>query len=201
MNNSSRWPLYSIGHSNHCIDRFLDLLALHEIRAVADVRSSPYSRYSPQFSRESLEQALKTRTISYVFLGDELGARRDEPECYQNGRVDYGLVAGTMAFQRGLDRLVEGASKMKVAMMCAEQDPLTCHRAILVARAIAGRGIDVAHILSDGTLESQAAAERRLLVECNLQYEDLFVTREERIEDAYQRRGQSIAYEEPVSHV
>lgn len=182
------------------MDRFIELLELHGIQAVADVRSSPYSRYSPQFSQESLEQSLKDRGISYVFLGEELGARRGEEECYRNGRVDYGQVAKTNAFQRGMRRLLEGAAKMKVAMMCAEKDPLACHRTILVGRHIIGQVDDVLHILSDGGLETQAQAERRLLAECGLQNRDLFATLDDRIEEAYRRRGASIAYEEPVPH-
>jgi uncharacterized protein (DUF488 family) len=191
--------LYSIGHSNHTLERFLELLQLHGIQAVADVRSSPYSRYSPQFSKDSLEHELKSHNIAYVFLGPELGARRDEPECYRNGRVVYEEIAKTEAFQRGIARLTEGAARMRIAMMCAEQDPLTCHRTILIARHLAGL-LEVIHILPDGSVETQAQAEQRLLVESGLHEEDLFVTRAERVEDAYLRRETDIAYEEPVVH-
>lgn len=200
MEPTSFLRLYSIGHSNQPIGQFLDLLDLHGIQAIADVRSSPYSRHNPQFSKEQLEQTLRGHGISYAFLGNELGARRAEPECYRNGRVDYNQVAQTSAFQQGIERIVHVASKMKVAMMCAEQDPLACHRAILIGRNILSRVDDVAHILPDGTLETQAQAEQRLLVECRLQNEDMFATREERIEEAYQRRSSSIAYEEPAPH-
>ncbi len=192
--------LYSIGHSNHSIDRLLELLEQHGIQAIADVRSSPCSRYNPQFAREALDQSLKDRGMSYVFLGTELGARRDEPECYTNGRVDYVRVVKTDSFQRGIKRLVDGASKMKVAMLCAEKDPLTCHRTILIGRHIADLVDDLLHILADGTLETQTQAEQRLLVECDLQNEDLFATREERVLEAYQQRSASIAYEEPTLH-
>lgn len=119
--------LYSIGHSNHSIERFLELLGQHGIEAIADVRSSPYSRHSPQFNREVLEIALKEREIAYVFLGMELGARRHEQDCYTDGRVDYERIPATEAFQHGISRLIDGASRMRVAMLCAEKDPLTCH--------------------------------------------------------------------------
>ena len=198
--NSPKQPglLYSIGHSNHTIERFLDLLSEHGIEAVADVRSSPYSRHNPQFSRESLEESLTHSGIRYVFMGQELGARRDEPECYVEGRVVYDRVAETQAFKKGIGRLAEGSSKMNIAMLCAEQDPLTCHRGILIGRHVIGQVRDLVHILPDGELETHAEAEQRLLVECKLDHNDLFRTREERLEDAYRERGKSIAYEEPL---
>jgi uncharacterized protein (DUF488 family) len=192
--------LYSIGHSTHSIDEFVRLLELHGIQAIADARSSPYSRYSPQFARAALEQSLKEHDIAYVFLGRELGARRSEPECYHNGKVDYRRVEQSPAFRQGLDRLVQGASKMKVAMLCAEKDPLACHRTILVARCVKSSVGDVHHILADGQIETQAQAEERLLCEYGLQNDDLFTTREERVLDAYQRRANAISYQEPTVH-
>src|SRR5438552_11646403 len=121
-------PVFTIGHSNLELATFVALLKQHGIQAVADVRSSPYSQHNPQFNREPLQRALSEQGISYVFLGQELGARRSEPECYVNGRADYSLIAQTTAFRRGLDRIIQGSAKMRVAMMCAEKDPLDCHR-------------------------------------------------------------------------
>lgn len=192
--------LYSIGHSNHPIGRFLDLLELHGIQAVADVRSSPYSRHNPQFSRQKLEQSLKDRRIAYVFLGAELGARRYESECYTDGKVNYDQVPRMEAFQRGIARLVDGSSKMSVAMLCAEKDPLTCHRTILIGRHIKELVADVLHILPDGGIETQSEAEQRLLIECHLGDRDLFATREQRLLEAYQQRATHIAYEEATPH-
>ncbi len=193
--------LYSIGHSNHPIDHFLDLLQQHGIQAVADVRSSSYSRHNPQFCGPDLERSLKDRGIAYVFLGDELGARRHEPECYADGKVNYEKVPAAKAFQRGITRLLDGASKTRVAMLCAEKDPLTCHRTILIGRHVKGLVGDVLHILADGEIETQSQAEERLLVECKLAERNFFATREERLLEAYQKRGTHIAYEEPAPHV
>src|SRR6266704_1874150 len=125
--------IFTIGHSNLELGRFVSLLKQHVIQGVADVRSSPYSQYNPQFNREPLQRALGEQRISYVFLGEELGARRSEPECYVNGRADYSLIARTPAFIRGLERMLQGAWKMRVAMMYAEKDPIDCHRCILVS--------------------------------------------------------------------
>ncbi len=133
--------VFTIGHSNLDRARFVALLQQHAIQVVADVRSSPYSQYNPQFNREPLRHGLREQGISYVFLGEELGARRSEPECYVNGRADYSLVARMPAFIRGLDRIIQGAARMRLAMMCAEKDPLDCHRCILVSPRLRERGL------------------------------------------------------------
>ena len=199
-NSNSKTHLYSIGHSTHSIGHFLNLLQQHGIQAVADVRSVPYSRHNPQFSREDLVRSLKDHGIGYFFLGNELGARRNEPECYQNHKVNYDQVARTTVFHEGLRRLVQSSSKMNVAMLCAEKDPLTCHRTILIARNIRDLIGPVRHILCDGSIETNDQAEERLLKEQGIQRPDLFATREQRIAEAYQRRAENIAYEESIPH-
>jgi uncharacterized protein (DUF488 family) len=189
-------PVFTIGHSNLEFARFAVLLKQHDIQAVADVRSSPYSQYNPQFNRESLKRALPQQGISYVFLGEELGARRSEPECYVSGRADYSLIAHTPAFKRGLDRIIQGAAKMRVAMMCAEKDPLDCHRCILVSPRLRERGIEVRHILSDGALETHEQAECRLAQLFELPERELFRAANEIVAEAYRLQGQKIAYQE-----
>lgn len=188
-------PVFTIGHSNLKFAKFVALLKQHGIQALADVRSSPYSQYNPQFNREPLQRALRKQGMSYVFLGEELGARRSEPECYVNGRADYSLIAQTPAFIRGLDRIMQGAAKMRVAMMCAEKDPLDCHRCILVSPRLRERGLDVLHILSDGSLESQEQAERRLTQLFDLPERDLFRSTGEVVAEACRLQGEKIAYQ------
>jgi len=190
--------LFTIGHSTHSWEKFLELLRQHRIEAVADVRSSPYSRRHPQFNRETLQAALRQHGMAYIFLGEELGARRSEPECYVNGRADYALIARTPAFARGLDRLVQDAAKMRIAMMCAEKDPLDCHRCILVSPRLKERGINVQHIHADGTLESQEDVERRLAQKFNLTKRELFQSDAEILGEAYRRQGEKIAYQKTL---
>ena len=144
--------LYSIGHSTHPVTIFIELLQKHDIEAVADVRSSPYSRFNPQYNRESLKRSLNSSDIAYVFLGDELGARRREEECYRNGEIDFKLVQELPLFLSGIDRLLKGSEKMRIAIMCAEKDPLRCHRTFLVSDYLASRDVDIQHILADGDL-------------------------------------------------
>jgi uncharacterized protein (DUF488 family) len=188
--------VYTIGHSSHSVERLVKLLTAHMITAVADVRSRPYSRFNPQFNRESLRVELKTADIAYVFLGRELGARADDRGCYIDGQVQYDLLARTALFQQGLARIAQGIADNRIALMCAEKDPLTCHRAILVCRHLAVRGITAQHILDCGRLESHEDAVTRLLAELDIPERDLFRTRDELIIEAYSRRGQQIAYSE-----
>ena len=144
--------LYSIGHSNHQINEFIALLKRHDIEAIADVRSAPYSRYNPQYNKEELLKSLKEESIAYVYLGRELGARRDEAECLRNGKVDFSLVRQLPVFLSGIERLLDGVNKMRVAMMCAEKDPMNCHRNVLISEHLKTASIEIVHILADGAL-------------------------------------------------
>jgi len=188
--------VYTIGHSNHPIEKFIDLLRPHGITAIADVRSAPYSRYHPQFNRESLEALLKKAGIAYVFLGEELGARPKDPACYDNGRVDFGHLAASEKFRRGLDRVITGSRKYRLALMCAEKEPLDCHRTILVCRHLRERGVNIKHILADGSIEDHRQTESRLLKATGLE-PTLFAAgsdESQALEQAYARRAEEIAY-------
>lgn len=187
--------IYTIGHSNHPIDRFIAFLQQHGVDAVADVRSTPYSRFNPQFRKERLQAALAEAGIRYVFLGEELGARSKDPACYdEGGRVSYGKLASTELFRRGLDRLLTGMQNHRIAIMCAEREPLDCHRTILVSRELERAGVPIAHILADGSLETHRHAMERLASDLKLAETDLFRTTDELIEDAYDKQGSQIAY-------
>jgi uncharacterized protein (DUF488 family) len=188
--------VYTIGHSTHSQERFIALLRQHGITALCDVRSRPYSRMNPQFNREDLEQALRTHGIAYRFLGKELGARSDDPGCYESGKVQYDRLAETDMFKQGLKRILRGMREdFRVAIMCAEKEPLECHRTILVARHIAELGVAVAHIHADGHLESHDAALGRLARAVGLPEQDMFHSREELQAEAYRRQEERIAYE------
>jgi len=188
--------LYTIGHSTHTVQRLIELLSMHTISAVGDVRSSPYSRYNPQFNREVLQNALREAEIEYVFLGKELGARSPDRNCYVEGQVQFDLVAESELFHKGLERLRTGMDSFCIALLCAEKDPITCHRMILVCRNLRSSGINIQHILEDGSLEDNRDAERRLMREHKIQENDLFDSEEELIRRAYDIRGKKIAYTE-----
>jgi uncharacterized protein (DUF488 family) len=186
--------LFTIGHSNHSGDWFSELLTKHHISAVADVRSRPFSRRFPQFNRENLYVELKRIGVCYAFLGQELGARTDDLTCYVDGKVQYDLLAKTALFQSGVKRLLNGVRSHRIALMCAERDPITCHRMILVCHALRKEPLEIAHISADGSLESNTDAEKRLVRTTRLPESDLFTSPDEAVEDAYCRQAQRIAW-------
>ncbi len=186
--------VFTIGHSVHPESKFEELLRAHQVTAVCDVRSSPYSRYAPQYSKDALARLLKQSGIAYVFLGRELGARSEDPTCYVDGRASYERIAMSDAFANGLERVQQGIESYRVALMCAEKDPLSCHRAILVAPYLRERKIGVQHILEDGTLEPDDELQHRLLALFSLPEESLFETRREVVKRAYVLQEQKIAF-------
>jgi uncharacterized protein (DUF488 family) len=188
--------LYTIGHSNHPVERFIELLQAHAITAVCDVRSHPYSRYNPQFNRENLRRELKGREVSYVYLGKELGPRSDDPNVYESGKVQYGLLAKTHQFQQGLHRLKSGLKSHRVAVMCAEKDPIMCHRTLLICRHLRTEDIEIKHILEDGRIETNEDTETRLLRLLKIPPLQLFESTEELIRRAYDIQSEKIAYVE-----
>jgi uncharacterized protein (DUF488 family) len=186
--------ILTVGHSTHSFDEFVKLLEKHGVTALADVRSVPFSRFAPQFNRHALKHDLKTHGIRYVFLGRELGARSNDPSCYENGRVQYARLAQTEHFRQGIGRLMRGVQEHRIALMCAEREPLECHRTLLVAKALDEEGISVVHILGDGGLETHRHALERLLDATGLPREDLFRSWIELITEAFARQEEKIAY-------
>ena len=154
--------LYTIGHSNHPPTRFLELLARAEVTAVADVRSQPVSRWAPQYNKDALMSTLEACGIAYFYMGRELGGRPKEPGLRKGAKPDYAKMAKTAAFRDAIARLKEECTKGKLALMCAEQDPANCHRFHLIARELAAQGVEIAHILPNGEIETQAETEQRL---------------------------------------
>lgn len=213
--------IFTIGHSNHTIETFIELLHQHQVTALADVRSSPYSRRFPQFNQSALKTALKTANIAYVPLGDNLGARPRDRNCYINGMARYDLIAATEAFKVGLNRLIQGSEKYQISLMCAEQDPIVCHRAILICPHLKNAGLEIYHIHKNGDLESNEDLENRVLKQNNLyklsklsadlqshvKQLSLFdlqpiqtlkkpLSRAELVEKAYQLQSEKVAYTE-----
>ncbi len=171
----------------------MSLLRLHHITAVADVRSAPSSRLNPHFNRDALAQALREADIEYVFLGADLGARSKDPAHYAAGKVQYERLENSSAFKRGIARVMDGIEEYRVALLCAEKDPLTCHRGILISRVLAADGLSVSHILANGELEEHADSERRLVREVGFAENDMFRPWDEAAAEAYRRRESEIA--------
>ncbi len=200
--------IFTIGYSNHTIAVFRSLLRQHGITAIADVRSRPFSRYLTHFNQIELKQYLKEEEIHYVFLGKELGARPEDPFCYVEGRAVYEKIAQTDNFKEGIDRVRRGVKKHRIALMCMERDPLTCHRAILVAPHLKEYDLSIFHIKGNGGLESHEELEDRLLQKHgftqfnSVSQLSLFdssspeLTKADCLLEAYKLQGQEIAYTE-----
>jgi hypothetical protein len=149
--------IYTVGHSNHSLGAFLDVLERHGIRTLVDVRSQPYSRYVTHFNREELESAVERRQIKYVFGGDELGGRPIGDEFYDaESHVLYGRVAASLWFRAGIEALLDEAVLARTAILCSEEDPTGCHRHLLIARVLAEQGVPVLHIRADGREQPEA---------------------------------------------
>ena len=195
MHDKNGLTLFTVGHSTHSVEYFIGLLKKHGITAVSDVRSQPYSQFNPQFNRESLKEELKKNDIEYVFLGKELGARSENPRCYIDGKVQYNYLVDEPLFKQGINRLVRGMKQYSIALMCAEKDPITCHRMILVCREMRSIAGQINHILANGEIETNSDAENRLMNTLKI-IPDMFKSKDECIEDAYDMQGQRIAYTE-----
>jgi len=160
MAHESKLVIYTIGHSNVSMDRFLELLESCAIETVIDIRTRPFSSYVPHFNRPNIEQALRREGVEYVFMGDVLGGYPRDPDCYiynvaRNKRIpDYEVMAGKDWFKDGLRTAIEVAQHKKAVLMCSEEDPGKCHRHCLVSKSLAEDGVKVIHIRANGNLES-----------------------------------------------
>ena len=192
-------PIFTVGHSILEFDNFVALLKNHGVELVVDVRSTPQSARMPHFSMPAFEILLHTEHLDYLFLGEELGGRPDDADAYRpNGLVDYQARRRSYAFQAGLSRLERELEGRTVAMMCAEEDPLECHRFLLVCPELTQRGIFPSHIRKGSRIETQQAAENRLLADTGFDAvaaNTLFpAARTEALEDAYKLQSEKFAF-------
>jgi uncharacterized protein (DUF488 family) len=185
--------IYTIGHSSHAVLRFIELLQGAGIECLADVRSVPFSRRNPQFSQNALAASLKDAGIAYWFLGDALGARPKGPDCYEAGKVSYRRIAATPKFQASIRTLVDRSGSERIAIMCAEKEPLDCHRTILVGRALVEQGATLCHILADNRIEPHDETENRLLRRSG-ETVDLLNDRNLALARAYDTQGRRMAH-------
>jgi len=192
-------PLYTLGHSILDIEHFVVLLKDHGVELVVDVRSTPQSARMPHFSSPAFEKLLQAEQVDYLFLGEELGGRPDDADAYlPNGLVDYRARRKSYAFQAGLARLEKELGSCTVAMLCAEEDPLECHRFLMVCAELTQSGIVPLHIRKGSRIETQEAAENRLLADTGFDAvaaNTLFPgARSEALEDAYRLQSEKFAF-------
>ena len=188
--------MYTIGYSPHTLEGFVDLLRRFRVTALADVRSKPYSAYRPEFNHKNLKKILPEQGINHIFLGRELGARYEDQSVYVQGRADYELISSHELFKQGLQRLRQEAKQHTLVLMCAEKEPLHCHRTILISRHLKNE-VQIQHILADATVESHQDTEQRLLALYDLNRPELpglEQSRQARLDTAYLKQGRKIAW-------
>lgn len=186
--------IYTIGHSNHEIETFINLLKTAKIDMIVDVRSAPFSKMYPHFNRDTLESVLKDNKIGYLFLGDLIGGRSRNRSDYENGQVVYSRLASKDDYQATIKRVLDGSAKFQIALMCSEKEPLDCHRTLLVSQSLSDLDVEVAHIHADGKIESQSDVLNRLLRNYNLDAPDLFGAEADRLQEALLKQEKKIAY-------
>ncbi len=145
--------IYTIGHSNHELLKFLKLLHDNQVQLVVDVRSSPYSRYVPHFNRENLKDSLKECHIEYIFLGDKIGGKPKDQRYYDGGQVNYDLIAQSAPYKEGILQLMEHSSQQTLALLCSEEDPYQCHRHNLITPTLLEKSFRIKHIRGNGKVE------------------------------------------------
>lgn len=192
---------FTIGHSIHKIDLFIELLKANKINCIVDVRSYPYSKYNPQYNKEDLKKKLKESGIIYLYFGIEFGARRNDPSLlFPDGKVNFEKVISSDIFNKGIKRVSNGISKgYHIALMCSEKNPFGCHRFVLVSRGLVANGIDVNHILDNNTIVSNSELEKQLITHYKLENDpseffERFKSIEDAIKEGYRLRGLDIAY-------
>lgn len=196
--------VFTIGHSRHSVEEFINLLNKYRVDCLIDVRTSPYSKFIPHFNRDHLKETLKKHRISYIFMGEELGARRKEANLYTSeGYLDFEKTKASPLFIEGIDRVKLGISKgYKIALLCSEKDPIDCHRSILIGKNLKDQEITVNNIKEDGSLQSQEQLEERLL---DMYFPERFQqnifdildgekSKEYLLKQAYIKRNRDVAY-------
>jgi uncharacterized protein (DUF488 family) len=189
--------IYTIGTSIHNTGEFCSLLLKYRINAIADVRSVPYSKHTPQFNKDILIRSLQRVSIRYLDFSAEFGARRTEQEAYTDNKVDFEKVVKLPIFLSGVERITTGITKgFNIALMCTEKKPLDCHRFSLISNSLSKfLDIDIEHILFDGNLINQQSLENELLHDLKLD-NDLFVSHDELLKNAYDILSSKIAHQE-----
>ena len=186
--------IFTIGHSNHDISDFINLLLANQIELVIDVRSAPYSKLYPHFNRNPLEVSLTKNSIKYTFLGDSVGGRSNNIKDYSKGRVMYKKIAEKKEYISSINTMIQNSSKYKIVLMCSEKEPLECHRTLLISRSIETHMVKILHIHRDGQIESQSEAIQRLLKIWKLDSPNLFGEDAERIDEAFTKQESKYAY-------
>jgi uncharacterized protein (DUF488 family) len=193
--------IYTVGHSNHEVSYFLELIKHFGITCIIDVRSIAASSHNPQYNKDTFSTTLKKQGITYMHFAEEFGARHQDTALLdEEGKVSFELVRKSYNFRMGVERLWKGLEKgFKIALMCSESEPFDCHRFSMISIALEKDGFSVLHILKDKTLKTNKELEKQLLKKYDkvIPKPDMFqpnITIEQQLEVAYMLRNKDIAY-------
>ena len=196
--------IYTLGHSNYSIEKLIDMLKKYNINCVVDIRGIPYSKYNVQFDKETIKYTLTKAGFIYIYMAKEFAANRINKQSYNDeGYSEFEKVVKEKEFIEGIDRLKNGCEKgYKIVLLGAMQEPIRCHRAILVGRALREYGFNVKHILDDYSIVSQEDIENMLLDKYfsnrnQITIDDLIgnsLNREEMIAESYRLANREIGY-------
>ena len=189
-------PIHTVGHSNLSAESLVGMLKRRGITQVIDVRSTPYSRYVPQFNRDNIRATLERNGAGYTHMGDALGGRPQDDRLYdRDGRANYELMAQGKTFQGAIGQVEQMAEDSHIALMCTEADPLRCHRTLLVSQELTSRGANIIHLMRDDQQEShEETMEKLLAVWKLLRAGDAGMTRRQFIEEAVRNQAAEVAY-------
>lgn len=193
--------IYTVGHSTHQLDYFLELLKRYDINCLIDVRSVAASSYNPQYNKENLRNFLKENNIKYLHFAEEFGARHTDPDLLdEEGKVDFEKVRNSWSFKGGVDRIWQGIQKgFTISLMCSESEPFDCHRFSMVSIALEMDGLKVKHIMKDKSLKTNAELENQLLKKYDkkLTKPDMFnpdITIKDQLREAYRLKNKEIGF-------
>lgn len=192
--------IYTIGYSGFSLDDFIKCLKHYKISSLIDVRSTPFSQYFQEYNKDYLQKKLKSEGIIYRNYREEFGARQTNIEYYPNGYLDFNLFTKSFSFLQGIEKIEKGINLGYVfALMCAEKDPISCHRNIMVGKAMAEMGFLIKHIHADCSLENQEEIEERMLKEYfpernQLSFFEENQSDEDLIRISYERKNREIGY-------
>lgn len=193
--------IFTVGHSTHDVETFIKLLEANSINCVVDVRSTPYSQFASQFNENEIKFELNKRGITYIYMGEEFGARRDDDNLYINGKLSFDRTTKSPLFKKGVTRINNGLEKgFTIALMCSEKRPAECHRCIMIGKSLSDNGYEVEHILEDSTTITQQAVDTVLVEEYFPNRDQISLFNHENksydkyVADAYALRENEIAY-------
>lgn len=187
--------LFSIGYATKTVDDFIAQLQSYRINAIADVRSVPYSKVFHDYHRETLQAHLRSHSIHYIYLGEELGPRSPDEQHYCQGQVQFERLQQSQRFKAGIQRLLNGLEKgYRISLLCAEKDPAVCHRSLLIAHYLKHEhAIDITHIHHSGEAEQESELEKRLSKENGI-IPDMLSSEADCLEQAWRTQSRRFAY-------